>query len=127
VQRLNYILLDMAHVSDLDHRRLDATVFPDCIVEVHQVSNIARGLRKVPVTKIWRTQKFLGRGTFGEVQLQVQDSDPNSKRAMKVIPTKGRMSTVDCQRELTALIEFTKPKVSTTYAFYTFHINLANN
>lgn len=109
----------MTHVSDLEHLRLDAAVYPDCIVEVHRVSNVARGLRKVPITKIWRTQKSLGRGAFGEVQLQVQDSDPNLKRAVKVIPTIGGMSTSDYERELTALIEFSKPKVSIIYAFYT--------
>src|SRR5277367_5634504 len=111
----------MSHVSDLDHCRLNATVYPDCIVEVHQISDTVRGLRKIPVTKIWRTERVLGRGTFGEVQLQARDRDPKSKRAVKVIPTGGRMSTVDCERELTALIEFTKPKVS-AYALYTFRV-----
>jgi hypothetical protein len=116
----------MSHISDLDHRRLDATVYPDCVVEVHRISDIARGLRKVPVTKAWRIEKILGHGSFGEVQLQVQDREPGSKRAVKVIATKGRMSTVDCERELTALIEFTKPKVS-AYALSTFCVCLAHN
>lgn len=71
-------LNDTSHVSDLDHYRLDARVYPDCVVEVHRLSDITRGLRKVPVTKVWRIEKFLGRGTFGEVQLQVQDGDPES-------------------------------------------------
>jgi hypothetical protein len=102
----------MSHVSDLDHLRLDATVYPDCVVEVHRISDISRGLRKVAVTKIWRIERVLGRGAFGEVQLQVQDREPEARRAVKVIPTDGRMSGVDCLRELTALIEFTKPKVS---------------
>lgn len=101
----------MSHVSDLDHRRLDATVYPDCVVEVHRISDISRGLRKVLVTKIWRTERVLGRGTFGEVHLQVQDREPELRRAVKVILTHGRMSDVDCKRELTALLEFTKPKV----------------
>jgi hypothetical protein len=102
----------MSHVSDFDHRRLDATVYPDCVVEVHRISDIAQGLRKAAVTKIWRTECVLGRGAFGEVHLQVQDKDAQSKRALKVIPTRGRMSSVECERELTALIEFSKPKVS---------------
>jgi hypothetical protein len=108
----------MSHVSDFDHGRLDATVYPDCVVEIHRISDIARGLRKVAVTKIWRTERVLGRGTFGEVHLQVQDKNPESKRAVKVIPTSGRMSNVECERELTALIEFTKPKVSTYAAIH---------
>jgi hypothetical protein len=114
----------MSHVSDFDHRRLDATVYPDCVVEVHRISDTARGLRKAAVTKIWRTERVLGRGTFGEVHLQVQDKDPGSKRAVKVIPTRGRMDTVECERELTALIEFTKPKVGADA--YSFSVELAN-
>lgn len=111
----------MSHVTDFDHRRLDAMVYSDCIVEVHRVSDIALGLRKVAVTKIWRTERILGRGAFGEVQLQVQDKDPESKRALKVIPTRERMSNAECERELTALIEFTKPKVS-MHAKHTFRV-----
>lgn len=103
----------MSHVSELDHRRLDATVYPDCVVEVHRISDISRGLRKVPITKIWLTERILGRGTFGEVHLQSQDRQPDNKRAVKVISTQGRMSDVECKRELTALLEFTKPKVGT--------------
>jgi hypothetical protein len=54
----------------------------------------------------------LGRGGFGEVHLQSQESDKDAKRALKVIPTRGvKLSLEDCQRELTAMIEFTKPKV----------------
>jgi hypothetical protein len=100
----------MSHVSDLEHRRLDATVYPDCVVEVHRISDISRGLRKAALTKIWRTDRVLGRGTYGEVELQVQDRD-EEKRAVKVIPTRGRMTSSDCLRELMALVEFTKPKV----------------
>jgi calcium/calmodulin-dependent protein kinase I len=103
----------MSHISDSDHRRLDATVYPDhSVVESTVVSDASRGLRRVPVTRVWRTERLLGRGGFAEVHLQSQDTDKDSKRALKVIPTRGmRMSQEDCKRELTALIEFTKPKV----------------
>ena len=101
----------MSHVSDLEHRRLDATVYPDCVVEVHRISDVSRSLRKAAVTKIWRTDRILGRGTYGEVELQIQDRDEDSKRAVKVIRTRGRVSSSDCSRELEALMEFTKPKV----------------
>jgi hypothetical protein len=64
------------------------------------------------MTRIWRTERLLGRGGFGEVHLQSQDIDKNAKRALKVIPTRGpKMSLTGCQRELIAMIEFTKPKV----------------
>jgi hypothetical protein len=103
----------MSHVSDSDHRRLEAVVFPDhCVVESHQISDASRGLRRVPLTRVWRSERLLGRGGFGEVHLQSQESDKDAKRALKVIPTKGvKLSLADCQRELTAMIEFTKPKV----------------
>ena len=99
----------MSHISDSDHRKLEATILPDCIVESHQISDAARGLRQVYVTKIWRTERVLGCGGFGEVLLQALDND-TKKRALKVI--RGVTMTQDeCQRELTAMIEFTKPKV----------------
>jgi hypothetical protein len=103
----------MSHVSDSDHRRLEAVVYPDhCVVESHQISDASRGLRRVPVTRVWRTERLLGRGGYGEVHLQSQESDKDAKRALKVIPTRGvKLSLDDCQRELTAMIEFTKPKV----------------
>jgi hypothetical protein len=102
----------MSHISDSDHRRIEAVVFPDYIVESHQISDAARGLRRVPVTRVWRTERLLGKGGFGEVQLQIQESDKDVKRALKVIPTRGvKLSLADCKRELRAMIEFTKPKV----------------
>jgi serine/threonine protein kinase len=103
----------MSHYSDSDHRRLEATIFPDhCVVESHQISDASRGLRRVPTTRVWRTEGLLGQGGFGEVYLQYQESDKDAKRALKVIPTKGaKLSLADCQRELMAMIEFAKPKV----------------
>jgi hypothetical protein len=96
----------LPHVSDSDHFRLEAVVFPDCVVESQQVSDASRGLRKVQLTKVWRTGRLLGRGGFGEVHLQSLDSDEDVKRALKIIPTRGvKLSLADCQRELTAMIE----------------------
>jgi hypothetical protein len=103
----------MSHVSDSEHRRLEAVVYPDhCIVENHHISDASRGLRRVPLTKVWRTERVLGRGGYGEVHLQSQESNKDEKRALKIIYTGGvKLSVTDCQRELTAMIEFTKPKV----------------
>jgi hypothetical protein len=67
-------------------------------------------LRRVHITKVWRTERALGHGTFGEVFLQALDNDMEKKRALKVI--RGVKITQDeWQRELIAMIEFTKPKV----------------
>ena len=103
----------MSHFSDSDHRRIEATIYPDyCVVESHLISDASRGWRRVPVTKVWRTERLLGHGGFGAVHLQSQDSDKDTKRALKIIPTKGvKLSLKDCERELTAMIEFAKPKV----------------
>jgi hypothetical protein len=113
----------MSNISDSDYRRLEAFVLPDhSVVENHEISDASRGWRRVPITRIWRTERLLGRGSFGEVYLQSQDIDVNTKRALKVIPTTGpKMSRSDCQRELTAMIEFTKPKVGID-ALYTILI-----
>lgn len=103
----------MSHFSDYDHCRLDAIVRPDCIIETHEISDASRGWRKVPVTKVWRTERMLGRGGYGEVHLQSQDSDRQNTRALKIIPTRGlKLTLADCQRELKAMIEFKKPKAS---------------
>jgi hypothetical protein len=101
----------MSHISDSDHRKLEAIILPDCVVESHQISDASQGLRRVHITKVWRTERVLGYGSFGEVLLQALDNDPEKKRALKVI--RGvKMTQAECQRELTAMIEFTKPKVT---------------
>ncbi|RFU35445.1 hypothetical protein B7463_g863, partial [Scytalidium lignicola] len=98
-----------------------ATVRPDCIIEYHEISDTSRGWRRVPVTKVWRTERLLGRGGFGEVHLQSLESDKNAKRALKVIPTRGlTMSEADCQRELIAMMEFRKPKFKEAAVFVHF-------
>jgi len=100
----------MSHISDSDHRRLEAVILPDCVVESHHISDAARGLRRVQITKLWRTERVLGHGAFGEVLLQALDNDTEKKRALKVI--RGvKMTQDEWQREFTAMIEFTKPKV----------------
>ena len=100
----------MSHVSDSDHRKIEAIILPDCVVESHQISDAARGLRIVQVTKLWRTERVLGYGGFGEVLLQALDTDREKKRALKVI--RGvKMTQDEFQRELSAMIEFSKPKV----------------
>jgi hypothetical protein len=100
----------MSHISDSDHQRIEAIILPDCVVESHQISDAAQGLRRVHITKVWRTERVLGHGSFGEVLLQALDNNTEKKRALKVI--RGvKMTQAECQRELAAMIEFTKPKV----------------
>ena len=89
----------MSHISDRDHRRIEATILPDCIVESHQISDAARGLRRVRITNLWRTERALGHGAFGEVLLQALDNDTEKKQALKVI-CEVKMTWDECQREL---------------------------
>lgn len=102
----------MRHLSDSDHCKLDAIVRPDCIIESHEVSDASQGWRRVPVTKLWRTERVLGHGGCGEVHLQSLDSDQSTLRALKIISTRRvTVSAADCRRELVAMIEFKKLKV----------------
>jgi hypothetical protein len=89
----------MSRISDSDHRKLEATILSDCVVEYHQISDVARGLRRVRITKLWRTERVLGHGASGEVLLQALDNDAEKKRALKVI--RGvKMTQGECKREL---------------------------
>jgi hypothetical protein len=100
----------MSRISESDHRRIEAIILPDCVGESHQISDAAEGLRRVHVTKLWRTERVLGYGGFSKVLLQALDNDTEKKQALKVI--RGvKMAQAEWQRELTAMIEFTKPKV----------------
>jgi hypothetical protein len=79
----------MSHVSDSDHCRLEAVVFPDSVVESHQISDASRGLSKSPAHESMANRASTRPSGFGEVHLQSQDSDEDVKRALEVIPTRG--------------------------------------
>ena len=54
----------------------------------------------------------MGRGGFGEVGLEKGTEDWKA-RAVKRIPTAGaNLSNDECEKELKALLEFSKPKAS---------------
>jgi calcium/calmodulin-dependent protein kinase I len=62
--------------------------------------------------KVWKVEQFLGRGSFGEVRLQ-RNTEDGKVRAVKRISTVGtKLSNDECEKELKALLEFSKPKVS---------------
>ncbi len=80
----------MSYVSNSDHCRFEAKVFPDhCVVESHEISAVSRGLRRVPMTRVWRTERLLAHEGSGEAHVQSQGSEKNAKRVLKVIPTIG--------------------------------------
>jgi calcium/calmodulin-dependent protein kinase I len=60
---------------------------------------------------VWHVEKVLGRGGFGEVRLERNREDEKA-RAVKKIATSTTMNNSECEKELKALLEFSKPKVS---------------
>ena len=99
----------MSYTSDLEHWRIEANVHHDHVEETHIVSDPARGIRAQATIKKWQVKKLLGRGGFGEVRLE---SHNEQLRAVKRIATTGAdMGTAEYERELKALLEFSKPKV----------------
>jgi hypothetical protein len=101
--------------SALDHWHIDATVFKDRIEEIHFINDPVRNLRRQPHKVIWDVERVLGCGGFGEVRLE-RNKDGKA-RAVKRIPTGGVfLSNSDCEKEMEALLEFSKHKVSHTTA-----------
>ena len=99
----------MSYISDLEHWRIEASVHHGHVEETHITSDPARGIRAQATVKKWQVTKLLGRGGFGEVRLE---SHKEQLRAVKRIATTGAdMGAAEYERELKALLEFSKPKV----------------
>jgi Protein kinase domain len=113
----------MSYLSDFEHAKLDAHVFPGCVVQKHYISSAISGQRRIPVTKVWKVEKLLGKGTFGEVRLEAcssENKDTNEERAVKRIWTTGMEFKRSYERELKALLEFSKPKYKESAVFVEF-------
>ena len=50
----------MTYLSDLEHAKLTATVFPDAVEEEHYISDPIRGIKKKLVKKKWHVERILG-------------------------------------------------------------------
>ena len=97
--------------SDLDHWNINATVFKDRVEEIHFLNDPAKNIRRQQQKHTWHVGQFLGRGGFGEVRLQ-QNHETGQARAVKRITMIGNvLSKSECEKELDALLEFSKPKV----------------
>ena len=100
--------------TDLDHWEINATVYKDRVEEEHYMTDPSKNIRRRPQTKVWKVQRYLGRGTFGEVRLE-KNAEDGKVRAVKRILTQGTgLSSEECEKEIKALLEFSKPKVSYT-------------
>jgi serine/threonine protein kinase len=106
-----------SYISDFEHMRLDAKVFPGTVVETYYISDAITGQRRVPKTKAWKVERSLGQGGFGAVRIEVY---ANEKRAVKRIWTTGSVLKNQYERELKALLEFSKPKYKEAAVFVEF-------
>ena len=100
----------MASKSDLEHWQIDATIYPDRVEETHFITDPSKNIRRRPQTVIWDFKKLLGRGGYGDVWLQ-KNRGNNNERAVKRITVGEALSKSECEKELKALLEFSKPKV----------------
>jgi calcium/calmodulin-dependent protein kinase I len=109
----------MSYLSDFEHTKLDARVFPGFVIQTHYVSDPITGQRRVPKEKVWKVERLLGKGGFGEVRLEVHPEE-NEKRAVKRMWATGSSFKKEYERELKALLEFSKPKYKESAVFVEF-------
>jgi hypothetical protein len=82
------------------------------VEEIYYITDPARNIKRRPQTKVWKVEQVLGRGGFGEVRLE-KNSEDEKARVVKRIPTAStNLSINECEKELKALLEFSKPKAS---------------
>jgi calcium/calmodulin-dependent protein kinase I len=99
--------------SALIHWYIDATVFKNRVEEIHLINEPNRNLRRQRHKVIWDIERVLGCGGFGEVRLE--KNKDGKARAVKRIPTVGMvLSNSDWEKEMEALLEFSKHKVGHT-------------
>jgi serine/threonine protein kinase len=108
-----------SYLSDLDHHKINAQVNPWQVVETHYISDPSNGHRKVPRVKLWKVERVLGKGGCAEVRLETNRED-DEKRAVKRMWTSGSTLKKEYQRELMALLEFSKPKYKEAAVFVEF-------
>lgn len=112
-----------SYLSDLEHKRIEARVHRDRVTESYFISDIRKGIRRKVEKKTWKVKEVIGRGSFGQVRLEVCEDGENTtrERAVKKITldlavagNRGDKDTLKARKyenELKALLEFSKPKV----------------
>ena len=98
--------------SDIEHWHINAVVHKDYVEETHYVSDPARNIRRRPETTIWHVERLLGRGGFGEVRLERNKQDGRARAVKRIAMMGTNLTNMDCEKELKALLEFSKPKVT---------------
>lgn len=89
------------------------------MIETYFVSDLVSGQRRVPKQKIWRVERVIGKGGYGEVRLETL-MEGNEVRAVKRLWTSGSTLKKEYQRELEALVEFSKQKYKEAAVFVEF-------
>lgn len=107
----------MSYLSDFEHTKLEALVCPGMVVQMRYISNSTTGQRRVSQTQIWKVERLLGKGGFREVRLEAYADE---QRAVKRIWATGTTFKVEYERELKALMEFSKPKYKESAVFVGF-------
>ncbi|KAL2041426.1 hypothetical protein N7G274_005808 [Stereocaulon virgatum] len=77
------------------------------ILQDKEYSTADRTTRNSRVEERWVRQECLGRGSFGEVWLEVREGEPYAKRAVKEIQ---KTRDFDYMKEVQAMVEFSKIK-----------------
>jgi hypothetical protein len=100
--------------SDLiNHYRLVAHIHHDYTEQVIHKSDPINGRRKVTIEKRWHKVKRLGKGAYGEVYLEREETNGvESRRAVKQLPKLLQSGArVDYSRELSAMAILSKVKI----------------
>lgn len=119
-------MMMMGSKTDIQHLHIDAKVYQDRVEELHYITDPARNIRRRPQTKVWHTDRVLGYGSFGEVRLERNQED-GKERAVKKIRTQSTpLSNREYEKELKALLEFSKPKASTIWMQISFSRGIAS-
>lgn len=79
---------------------------------VYYISDPASNVRRKPHTQIWQVERFLGNGGFREVRLERNTGDGKARAVKRFATTSASLSNTECEKELEALLEFSKPKVA---------------